>query len=169
MEEKSFKNENNANESETTDTTKKRTRTIRKTKYPLPNSDVSVEKLINVIQALCTSSNKGETPVSYHDVAPYTDMHKTRVSGALSFLYDVGLVAKEKHKYTPKQEIVDFCSRLAFKDPNAGTVLRANFWGTWFGEHIVKLLGIRSEMTQEDLMRILKNPADEIVNYINDC
>jgi hypothetical protein len=140
------------NESET-EVTKKRTRQKRKTKYPLPDGRISVERLSKVIHALCTSSNKGETPVSYQDVTPYAGIHETQVSGALSFLYDVDLVERENYKYTPKQEIVDFCSRLAFKDPNAGVVLRKKFLGTWFGKHIVKLFEIHSEMTKEDLIK----------------
>lgn len=146
-------NEKNANESETTDTTRKRTRQTHKTKYPLPDGRISVDGLIKVIQALCTSSNKGGTPVSYQDVAPYADIHETQVSGALNFLYDVELVTREKYKYTPKQEIVDFCSRLTFKDPNAGVVLREKILETWFGDYIVKLFEIRSESTKEDLIK----------------
>lgn len=149
MEEKSFNEEQKAEES----VTKKRTRKTRKTKFPLPDGRISVEKLIKVIQALCTSSNKGSTSVSYQDVTPYAGIHETQVSGALSFLYDVDLVEKENYKYTPKQEIVDFCSRLAFKDSNAGAVLRKKLLGAWFGEHIVKLFEIHSEMTKEDLIK----------------
>jgi hypothetical protein len=152
MEERSL-NEKKDSESETTDTTKKRTRQTHKTKYPLPDGRISVDKLIKVIQALCTSSNKGGTPVSYQGVTPYADIHKTQVSGALNFLYDVELVTREKYKYTPKQEIVDFCSRVTFKDPNAGAVLRKKILETWFGEHIVKLFEIHSESTKVDIIK----------------
>lgn len=152
MEERSL-NEKKDSESETTDTTKKRTRQTRKTIYPLPDGRVSTENLIKVIQGLDVASKKGEVSVSYHDITPYAGIHKTQVSGALKFLYDLDLVDRENSKYTPKQEISEFCSRLAFKDTDAGEVFRKKILESWFGEHVVKLFQIHPERTREDLIK----------------
>ena len=152
MEERSL-NEKEDSESETTDTTKKRTRQTRKTIHPLPDGRVSTENLIKVIKGLDVASKKGEVSVSYHDITPYAGIHKTQVSGALKFLYDLDLVDRENFKYTPKQEISEFCSRLAFKDTDAGEVFRKKFLESWFGEHVVKLFQIHPERTQEDLIK----------------
>lgn len=134
---------------------KKRTRTSRTTAQPLPDPRLTVEKQIKVLKAIYITSNKGANSVSYQEIAPVAGMHATLVSGVLGFFYKIGLLTRDKYKYKPTPELLNFCNELEWSPENAGEFLREGIQKTWFGDHVIKLFQMNNELTKDQIVTSL--------------
>jgi hypothetical protein len=131
----------------------KRTRQVRETKFPLPDSRMSLEKQIKVLKALDISSGKGKNPVSAKDVAPITGMHPTLVSGALAFFQKINaLVSDKNYTYLPTKETTEFCNELEWNPDGAGEFFKKIIISSWFGDYAVKLFKLQPEMDKNELI-----------------
>lgn len=139
---------------------KERKKITRKTAHPLPDPRMSVSKQVQILKAICASSNKGEKFVTAKEIAPLAGVHETQAGGVCGFFYKIELLERDKYAYKPKDIINRFCNELEWSPETAGKILMEGFNETWFGRNIKGYFQVHKEATKEELIKNLGRIAE---------
>lgn len=135
---------------ETENTSEKTTRVSKNLSKPLPDGRVSLEKHFIVFKYMFRNGNK---LLSAKEVGPNTKINATMVSGIFGFFYKIGLLNREKNKYSLKDEFNEAIKNLAWnKTDEAKKLLREIYLDCWFGVFIKEKSKLAPTISKEHLM-----------------
>lgn len=133
----------------------KKARIRTKLQYPLPDSQTSFEKHLDIIKAYVVASKEGKEPVSYRDFKTLVDLQPTRVSGNNKFLENIGLIRKvegERGKYLPEDVTIRLYNALKWnKEEEIRSILRELLLSLWFWDFTKQLLDHKGTRTRTEL------------------
>jgi hypothetical protein len=130
-----------------------------KRKYPLPRSDISFGREIELIKAIAEFSEKGSKAIDYKSVK--IGVHPTVVSSELRYFESLGLVKKgENGKYYVDAKVTEFADNMNWKkESEAKKILRDIVKESWFGNLTIKIIKIRGKIKKDELLSELGKEA----------
>jgi hypothetical protein len=130
-----------------------------KRKYPLPRSDISFGREIQLIKAIAEFSEKGCKTIDYKSVK--IGIHPTAISSELQYFESLGLVKKEKNgKYSVDAKVIEFVDNLNWnKELEAKEILRNIVKESWFGSLTIKIIKIKGKVKKGELLSELGKEA----------
>lgn len=129
----------------------KKTKTSKNLSKPLPDGRVNLEKHFTVFKYMFTNGNK---LLSAKEVGPNIKINNTMVSGVFGFFYKIGLLNREKNKYSLKKEFNEAIKSLVWdKKKDAKKLLKNIYLNCWFGSFIQEKANRTPEISKENLMR----------------
>jgi hypothetical protein len=130
-----------------------------KRKYPLPRSDISFGREIELIKAIAEFSEKGSKTIDYKSVK--IGVHPTAISSELRYFESLGLVKKGKNgKYYVDAKVIEFVDNLNWnKELEAKEILRNIVKESWFGSLTIKIIKIRGKIMKYELLSELGKEA----------
>ena len=130
-------------------------RAITKLKHPLPSYRLAFDKHFEIIKAYVVASNEGNKAISWKDLTKIVSVNPSLVSANNKFFQDLGLIReaeKQRGKYYPTKNAVDFSKIRDWDEDKAKNILRELILKSWFWESTRQLLEVRKKVSEKELL-----------------
>ena len=121
----------------------------------LPSLRLSIEKQIEILKAFATYYSEYSKGATYSEISNLTGFYATNVSGSLKFWNSIGILRQNESTYEPTPALIDFNDKIQLDNDEAWKVLKSALSDQWFVTQTKLKFRIKSEISLDDLIKLL--------------